>query len=46
MRASELKERYDNVKEEKTPTKKFKKSTAADKVQLTDLMSEEDVSIE
>ena len=34
------------MKEEKTPTKKFKKKwTAADKVQLTDLMSEY-VSIE
>ena len=46
MKASQFKERYDKVKEEKTLTKKFKKWTATDKkVQLTDLMREY-VSIE
>ena len=46
MKASELKERYDKVKEEKNPTKKFKKLTADDEVPLTQLMRKDVSSIE
>ena len=41
MKVQDMRERYTKIKEENTPTKKFRKWTDADKHELTQLMSED-----